>query len=632
MIKFSHISKAFEGKILFEDASLSLSNKGLYLLIGENGTGKSTLLKILASLDYTCPFSLQVQNTTLDDKQKRIYLEDNAAYVNQAPILFDKFNVLENILIPYQSKDKDKAIELLKTLHIEQLKDHDVTSLSEGEKARLCLARALFKNPKILLLDEICAGLDIENTKNVDHILQELSRSVTIVLVTHKKEEIENFSNYHLLTIEEEKIHQEEEKEETEETKEIVLTKKSKTCSLFDRNIKNVCVPFVSCLTFLVSLTIIFFSLGTKWLVQPTYPFSYLFDNYPYLVVTEESYSQYLPQNRKYLFDVSFEAQSLVKDTKEENLFYSTFFIHEYMDTSNLPTPSIGSLPKAENEFMLSSSRYESLLSTLLLDRDATLETVNQVWRSTYNRTETIVGVYPDFSVTTQEIKDYLKECMYSDKRLSFNPRIVFSVLDYGTSTLFTFKPYSDTISVNQTSFFINEEIKKEMLSEYLLFDNILSMYSLNPYLIKDDVPFPADTLYNSRGFLILSGLVCLVITLLSLLIFALLYVLLIKSKIILFKAISGNTYALYRRFRNKILLYHLAGFIGSLLLVVLTLTICQTVFASMLLFGSSLVFLNLAFYIFLPFIFLPISLGVLSLTNRLLFGSDPSKQLKELE
>ncbi|MCH3909373.1 MAG: ATP-binding cassette domain-containing protein [Bacilli bacterium] len=169
--------------------SFDFPSKGLYLLSGPNGSGKSSLLKIISGADARHDGRLLFDGQEITSKNADDYSYRYVAYLPQDYVVFDEMTVIENVLFPYGSNDEPKARQVLDEMGLGQLIEEKGENLSSGEKARLSFARALFKDPAILLADEIGVNLDPENEKIVLSLLEKISRKSLVVFVTHENED-----------------------------------------------------------------------------------------------------------------------------------------------------------------------------------------------------------------------------------------------------------------------------------------------------------------------------------------------------------------------------------------------------------------------------------------------------------
>lgn len=192
MLKISNLNKKYKEKIVLDSVTLNVedSNK-IYSLIGESGTGKSTLFNILFGLDqeYEGEYTLFNQNAkeySLDAWAR--LRESKIGLVFQDYKLLEDFTVFENLKLASNALDSDIE-SIMKELDIFDLKSNFCFELSGGQKQRVALARAAIKKPKILLLDEPTGNLDGLTSQLVFKYLQKLrNRGILIFYITHDRE------------------------------------------------------------------------------------------------------------------------------------------------------------------------------------------------------------------------------------------------------------------------------------------------------------------------------------------------------------------------------------------------------------------------------------------------------------
>ena len=166
------------------EAKLSFPDKGLYYICGESGCGKTTLFNILASFDKKYEGYVKLDNK--DIKKIKKY-QNYYSYLNQRNCLFMNKSVIANItyighMFNASDDDIDKYLDMLS---LSSLKGEICCNLSNGEMRRLMLAMSLIKDSPILLLDEPFAGLDIDNIKIINDVLNELKKDKLIIASNH---------------------------------------------------------------------------------------------------------------------------------------------------------------------------------------------------------------------------------------------------------------------------------------------------------------------------------------------------------------------------------------------------------------------------------------------------------------
>lgn len=182
-------------KVILDDINLTIE-KGSYLTItGPSGSGKSSLLRILAGLVSYNKGSLLFQGRDLKDMDPVLYRRQ-VSYCFQQPVLFGQ-TVRDNMTFPFEirniSFDQEKVLFALSRLNLgHEFLDKPIKELSGGEKQRVALVRNLLFEPQVLLLDEVSSGLDEKTKKLVRTFLKELnSNGVTLIEVTHDQAELE---------------------------------------------------------------------------------------------------------------------------------------------------------------------------------------------------------------------------------------------------------------------------------------------------------------------------------------------------------------------------------------------------------------------------------------------------------
>lgn len=192
MFVLKNINKIFTSssskQIALSSINLSFPSKGLVFIKGESGSGKSTLLNILGLLLKPTSGTMLFNGkdvSRMSSKEKENIRLNQIGCVFQHFNLIDELSVLDNLLL--FENNKEKAGRLLLSLGIKELENKEVSKLSGGEKQRVGIARALMKDPLVLLCDEPTGALDEENSKNVRDILLELSKSILIIVTSHEK-------------------------------------------------------------------------------------------------------------------------------------------------------------------------------------------------------------------------------------------------------------------------------------------------------------------------------------------------------------------------------------------------------------------------------------------------------------
>ncbi len=199
IIKIEDVSYNYYGKIpALLNVSLSIKEGEKFAIIGANGSGKSTLLQIMNGLIHPSSGSIffrdnEVSEKTLKDKEFLRFFRERVGYVFQdSDVQLFCPNVLDELLYgPVQlglneSEAMDRALEVMKMLNIENLKNRPSYMLSGGEKKRVSIGSVLTMNPEVLLFDEPTNGLDPRTQCFLVELLFALNEAgKTIVIATH---------------------------------------------------------------------------------------------------------------------------------------------------------------------------------------------------------------------------------------------------------------------------------------------------------------------------------------------------------------------------------------------------------------------------------------------------------------
>ena len=185
-----NISKSFGQRVILRKIDIQLNKGEMLGLLGGNGTGKSTFMNIVLGLlrpDYGDIFLDRIKLTTLPIHERS---KIGIGYLPQQTSIFRGLTVYENLLgiaqIIKKNVDEQKDIveKLMAEFSITHLRDIKATALSGGERRRTEIARCLINNPKVLLLDEPFAGVDLLSVQDIKQLLLKLQARGCAVLVT----------------------------------------------------------------------------------------------------------------------------------------------------------------------------------------------------------------------------------------------------------------------------------------------------------------------------------------------------------------------------------------------------------------------------------------------------------------
>ena len=167
-------------------------NKGEFtVIVGASGAGKTTILNMLGGMDTPTSGTILVDGrniATYDDKQLTDYRRDDIGFVFQFYNLVQNLTALENVELASQiSKDPLNSIDILERVGLGGRKDNFPAQLSGGEQQRVSIARAIAKNPKLLLCDEPTGALDYQTGKSILGLLRSMcdNYGMTVIVITH---------------------------------------------------------------------------------------------------------------------------------------------------------------------------------------------------------------------------------------------------------------------------------------------------------------------------------------------------------------------------------------------------------------------------------------------------------------
>ncbi len=195
MLKVKNLNKSFGDKEVLKDVNLQVEKGDIFMVTGESGVGKTTLIRCLCDLESY-------------DSGKIIFPEEgegenNIGLVFQSFNLFPHFTVMKNIIYPLikvkkidKNEAKEKARELLELLGLEDLEAYYPYQLSGGQKQRVAIARALAMEPKFLCFDEPTSALDYKLRDSVGEMLKTVaSKGMGVIVITHDREFAKKYGN-----------------------------------------------------------------------------------------------------------------------------------------------------------------------------------------------------------------------------------------------------------------------------------------------------------------------------------------------------------------------------------------------------------------------------------------------------
>jgi phospholipid/cholesterol/gamma-HCH transport system ATP-binding protein len=196
MIEFRQVNKCFDEEVVLKDVSFKIKSGDTKIILGESGSGKSTILKLILGLirPDSGQILIQSQDITKMSERELVRVRGGIGMIFQEGALFDSLSVRENV--GYRLSEEGKLseeeinaeiVQLLGFVGLEEAIDKMPGELSGGMKRRVGIARALVGTPKIVLYDEPTAGLDPITKRSIVELMIKLrdTEGVTSVFVTH---------------------------------------------------------------------------------------------------------------------------------------------------------------------------------------------------------------------------------------------------------------------------------------------------------------------------------------------------------------------------------------------------------------------------------------------------------------
>ena len=202
IIAFQNVSKVFEdsGTQVLKDINFELEEGKFYTLLGASGSGKSTILNIIAGLLDATSGDVLLDGKRIND----IPINKRDVHtVFQSYALFPHMNVFDNVAFALKLKKvpkkeiEERVKEALKMVQLDGYQKRSIQKLSGGQRQRVAIARALANDPEILISDESTSALDPKTTKQILSLLQDLNKKLglTVVMITHEMQIVKDICN-----------------------------------------------------------------------------------------------------------------------------------------------------------------------------------------------------------------------------------------------------------------------------------------------------------------------------------------------------------------------------------------------------------------------------------------------------
>lgn len=202
VISLSNVNKIYGTTVktqVLHDVSLDIKSNSFNGIIGASGSGKSTMLNIIGTLDKPTTGQVLINGIRTDQMKKNELAKlrnETIGFIFQFHYLLPEFTAFENVLMPHfikgQKIDKkmnERAHELMDLVGLSKVKNNMAGNMSGGQQQRTAIARSLINNPKIILADEPTGNLDSETTEVIYELLRDINKKfgTTFVIITHDR-------------------------------------------------------------------------------------------------------------------------------------------------------------------------------------------------------------------------------------------------------------------------------------------------------------------------------------------------------------------------------------------------------------------------------------------------------------
>jgi putative ABC transport system ATP-binding protein len=194
-IELKNVKKSYDmGEVVIkavDDVSFSIDKGELVIILGASGAGKSTILNLLGGMDHVTEGSIFVDGNEIskyDKKRLTQYRREDIGFVFQFYNLVQNLNAAENVELAVEiCNDPMDPVDVLKSVGLEERLYNFPSQLSGGEQQRVSIARAIAKNPKLLLCDEPTGALDYNTGKSILKLLSDTAKkyNMTVIVITH---------------------------------------------------------------------------------------------------------------------------------------------------------------------------------------------------------------------------------------------------------------------------------------------------------------------------------------------------------------------------------------------------------------------------------------------------------------
>lgn len=195
-IEVSNVIKQYGDRVVLNIDKFNFSKPGLYLILGLNGSGKSTFLECISGINKVSLGSIKYENKSFNDVKGQISMLLQKPYIFNASV---KENIIKGLLFKEKKWEKllEKYNSYTKDFDIEKLIDKNARTLSGGEKSKTALLRVAMLETKLTLLDEPTASMDLESTLVAERLIKQMALDDrTVIMITHDLYQAKRIADY----------------------------------------------------------------------------------------------------------------------------------------------------------------------------------------------------------------------------------------------------------------------------------------------------------------------------------------------------------------------------------------------------------------------------------------------------
>ncbi|OUV53301.1 MAG: hypothetical protein CBC73_04970 [Flavobacteriales bacterium TMED113] len=194
-IELKNVSKSYDNLEVLKNINFKVHKGEVLGLLGINGAGKSTIMKIICSYIKPNSGSIYICNKNIESNTK--LTKSKIGYLSEKNPLYEEMYVDEflNFIYKFYNVKNKNLKKILKKTHLENIRNKKIKILSAGQKKRVGIAQAIIHNPDVLILDEPTATLDPNQKNEIHNLIKELGKNKAILFSSHIIDEVEKICN-----------------------------------------------------------------------------------------------------------------------------------------------------------------------------------------------------------------------------------------------------------------------------------------------------------------------------------------------------------------------------------------------------------------------------------------------------